>query len=347
MKLNFGQEALVLPGAVLSCCDEAEAVYLRVLLWLSSDLTLGQKPKQLAKLASCDQATLAAALSFWREKGILADTMGESVPAMATLTEATQTDFAKDAAPLSVEEKREEKREEKKVLQRAAELPNYSSTELSDLLESRESFRHFLVEAQNILGKVFNTSDINIMVGLLDYLGMSEESILLLLAHCKRIDKLKLRAIEKYAIDLADRGIITPEALEEEFLTAEAVRSFQGQIRTLFGMKARSFTKKEEGFLRAWISYGYGIDVVTLAYEITADATGEASLPYANKILTRWHEEGWSTREQIEVGIEQEKREREGQLLTKDGQSVLGNSFDTDDFFEAALSRSFSERRED
>lgn len=344
MKLNFGQEALVLPGALLSCCDEADAAYLRVLLWLASDLTLSQKPKQLAKLASCDAATLASALEFWQAKGILVAAQGPAVATVATPAQPPRKEAAKEKKENGAEEKKEAKRT---VLQRAAELPSYTSTELSELLESRESFRTFLVEAQNILGKVFNTADTNIMVGLLDYLGMSEESILLLLAHCKRIDKLKLRAIEKYAIDLADRGITTPEALEEEFLAVEAVRSFQGQVRTLFGMKARSFTKKEEGFLRDWISFGYGIEIVTLAYEITADATGEASLPYANKILTRWHEEGWSTREQIEAGIEQERREREGQPLAKDGQSVLGNSFDTDDFFEAALSRSFSERRED
>ena len=50
MKLNFGQEVLVLPASVLSCCDDIDAAYLRVLLWLASDLTLAQKPKQLAKL---------------------------------------------------------------------------------------------------------------------------------------------------------------------------------------------------------------------------------------------------------------------------------------------------------
>ena len=48
MKLNFLQDALVLPGAVLSC--NATLTQLRVLLWLASDLSLAQKPKQLAKL---------------------------------------------------------------------------------------------------------------------------------------------------------------------------------------------------------------------------------------------------------------------------------------------------------
>jgi hypothetical protein len=88
MKLNFGQEVLVLPVSVLSSCDDIDAAYLRVLLWLASDLTLAQKPKQLAKLAGCDQKTLNAALSHWRESGVLADGGAEnSIPAMATVAE--------------------------------------------------------------------------------------------------------------------------------------------------------------------------------------------------------------------------------------------------------------------
>ena len=53
MKLNFGQEVVVLPAAALSCSD-ADAVQLRVLLWLASDLSLAGKPKQLAKLSDCE-----------------------------------------------------------------------------------------------------------------------------------------------------------------------------------------------------------------------------------------------------------------------------------------------------
>ena len=48
MKLNFGQEVLVLPASVLSHLDGATSEQLRVLLWLASDLSLASKHKQLA-----------------------------------------------------------------------------------------------------------------------------------------------------------------------------------------------------------------------------------------------------------------------------------------------------------
>ncbi|MBQ8439879.1 MAG: DnaD domain protein [Clostridia bacterium] len=332
MKLNFGREVLVLPGAALSCCDNADAAYLRVLLWLSSDLSLAQKPKQLAKLVGCDAKTLKAAFAFWSENGVLCgDEEEPSIPVMA-------------AAEEKVSEKKADK-EPEKHLHRADELPNYTSTELADLMEQRAGVRVLVDEAQRILGKIFNMSEVNILVGMLDYLGMSEECVLMLLAHCARIKKKSLRTIEKYAILLVDAGINTPAALEEEFRIVETVRSFEGQIRSMFGMQARSLTAKEEVFLRDWISYGYDVEIIRLAYEITVNAINQPSLPYTNSILKGWHEEGLDTLEKIQTKLAEDKAQKDGNL-DRDGRSILGNSFDTDDLFEAALKRSMIERRE-
>ncbi|MBQ9798089.1 MAG: DnaD domain protein [Clostridia bacterium] len=327
MKLNFGQEVLVLPASVLSHVDEATPEQLCVLMWLASDLSLASKHKQLAKLAGCDTKSLKEAIRFWCKCGLILQEGEEpSVSAMATVREA--------AEPEKVQ---------KKPLQRANELPVYTSTELSELLEARASVRVLVDEAQQILGKMFNPSDINTLIGMLDYLGMSEECILLLLAHCKRIGKVNLRAIEKYAYALVDKGITDAEAMEAEICAAEAMHSFEGQVRSLFGMKARALTSKEGKMLSSWISFGYDIDIVRMAYEITVDATGEASLPYANAILEKWNANGWKSSAQIEEGLKAEKSKREAK---KAGASELGNSFDTDDFFEAALQRGFRERSE-
>lgn len=328
----------MLPASVLSCCDDLDASYLRVLLWLCSDLSLSKKPKQLAKLASCDAKQISAILAFWQENGVLMGEDGEQVaePEKAVLK-----------APSEAVVKTPEV-EKPKHLHRADELPNYTSVELADLMEKRASVRALIDEAQRIIGKIFNLSDVNILVGLLDYLGLSEESVLLLLAHCKRIEKTSLRAIEKYAIGLADRDITTPAALEAEFRVEEDFRSLSGQVRTLFGMKARALTSRESKCLKAWMAMGYDIEVIRLAYEMTVSATNEPSVPYANAILERWNAEGWKTLEEIQMHLNEEKAKKEGSATTgQDGKSVLGNSFDTDDFFKAALERGFQALKKD
>ena len=320
MKLNFKQEVLVLPASVLSHLDAATPEQLRVLLWLASDLSLVSKHRQLAKLAGCNTATAQNAVTFWCNCGILGEA-GESVPTMATVSE--------EEVPT------------KKKLQRADELPNYTSTELAELLEARASVRVLIDEAQRILGKMFNPNDINIMVGMIDYLGMNEECILLLLAHCKRIGKSSLRNIEKYAYLMVDKGINDVETMENEISILEAMHTFEGEVRALFGMKSRALTSKEGKMLSAWLSFGYDINIVRMAYEITVNATGEPSLPYTNAILEKWNANAWKTTDEIEAGMNAEREKREGNTNT---QKELGNSFDTDDFFEAALQRGFRER---
>lgn len=94
--------------------------------------------------------------------------------------------------------------------------------------------------------------------------------------------------------------------------------------------------------LAAWISFGYDVEIVRMAYEITVNATNEPSLNYANAILERWNADGLRTVEEIQNYLAEAKAKKEGKAAAK---AELGNSFDTDDFFEAALRRSFSDRR--
>lgn len=330
LKLNFGRDVLVIPGSVLNDC-EADAVQLRVLLWLASDLSLSEKPMQLARLAGCDAKCAKAAVEYWLNRGVLA---GENaVPVMAT----PKTEEPKKAAPAA-----------RTLLQRADELPSYTSTELAELLEKRASVRVLVDEAQRIIGKMFNMSEVNILVTMLDYLNMSEECVLMLLAHCRRIGKTSMRSIEKYALRLANDDITTAERMEEELRTLEALHSFEGEIRTLFGLKSRSLTVKESKMLRAWSSFGYDIEIVRRAYELTVNATGEASLPYADSILCRWHEEGLKNAAEIDAVIAEQARERaqaKGAKKSRTPEAPIGfgNSFNTDDFFEDALRRSFRE----
>lgn len=344
MRFNYQQEVLVLPASILNA--GADGVQLRVLLWLASDPSLLRKVRQLAKLADCTADEARAAIRFWQEAGtVTVDGEGEAIPAMASAETVPTTEKTEETKP---------KKPARTLLRRADELPTYTSTELADLLEARASVRILVDEAQRMLGKLFNPSELNILVGMLDYLSLSEESILLLLAHCKRIGKTNLRAIEKYAYSLVDRGITEPAALEEEICVLEELHSFEGEIRTLFGMKSRALTEREAKMLRAWRSFGYGIEIVRLAYELTVNATSDPSLPYANAILERWNAEGLRNEEEIRASIEASAGDAEGprgQRNRKGGKGgktasvkpSLGNSFDTDDFFEAALQRSFQQ----
>lgn len=339
-KWNYGQGVLVLPSTV----PEADATpeQLRVLLWLASDPTLFAKPAQLARLAGADREEIGDILDFWQSVGVLSngkeaqeskkaqrkptDKPAKSATDTKKTTSATEAKPALEAKPAA--------EAKPAFLARADELPNYSTAELSDLLEKSQSLRMLVNEAQNIWGKVFNPYEAQLLVGLSDYLRLDDEYILLLLAHSKRIGKKSLREVERYALRLVDDGVTDAAALEEFVKRTEARRTLQGKIRAMFGLGSRSFTAKENAMLDNWISYGYGEDIIRRAYEITVGAINEPSLPYANSILERWHSEGLDTAAQIDAKLDAERE--------KKGQAVMTGSFDTDDFFEAALKRSYS-----
>ena len=317
LKWNYGQSVLVLPASVLTA--DATPEQLRVLLWLASDAALAGKHTQLAKLADVERSAISEILEYWRSCGVLTnETEGEepTVPAPA------KANKKKTAVP------------EKKQLQRADELPVYNTEELSDMMEKRASLRILLDACQNIFGKMFNPHEINILFGMVDYLKLDEEYILILLAHCKRLEIKSFRQVERYAISLMDKGIITADALESCVQEMEAAHQLEGVIRRMFGLKSRALTSKEKNAVEKWTSYGYGEDVIRLAYEITVNSTGNASIPYANSILERWHSLGLKTAEEIDRQLAEERTEKEGK-------TTLGSSFQINDFFEAALKRTY------
>lgn len=319
LKWNYGQRVLVLPASVLSA--DATAEQLRVLLWLADDASLLGKPAQLAKLADVNKNELADILDYWKSCGVLTDEKAEEPAAPPKPAKKKATEVVEKNPP-------------KKPLQRADELPTYNTTELSDMMEKRASLRILLDACQNIFGKMFNPHEINILFGMVDYLKLEDEYILILLAHCKRLEIKSFRQVERYAISLIDKGITTAEALDACLQEMEAAHQLEGAVRQMFGLKSRALTAKEKTAIEKWVSYGYGQDIIQRAYEITINSTGNPSIPYTNSILERWHSEGLKTVEEIDRRQAEERAEKEGK-------TTFGNSFQTDDFFKAALEKSF------
>lgn len=222
-------------------------------------------------------------------------------------------------------------------LERAAVLPSYTSTQLADLLEARSDMAVFIDEAQRVVGKVFNVQDINILIGIVDYIGFDKESVIVILSHMAKLGKHSMRYAEKIALSLYDEGITDIDALGQKLSAMEEYSKRESEIISMFGMGGRSLTTKEKKFINSWITkLDFDTECIRLAYDITVDATHSPAPAYANSILEKWHSEGLTTYAAI-VEAENKKRAARG-LDPKDTKS-----FDTDEFFAAALKRTFDE----
>ena len=132
---------------------------------------------------------------------------------------------------------------------------------------------------------------------------------------------------------LHDDGILDVKDLEEKLHRIEVMASATGKIRAMFGMSSRALTSKEKTMIESWIcGMQYSEEVLKLAYEITVNAIGKASIPYANSVLERWNAAGYRTEQDVQKAISDYRMRKNA-----------GSSFDVDDFFEAAIRRTYGE----
>ena len=113
----------------------------------------------------------------------------------------------------------------------------------------------------------------------------------------------------------------------------------------MFGIGERALTKREDDTFTRWLAeYGYSTDVIGIAYDITVNTSGKASVAYADKIVTKWYAAGCRSEAEVEALIEREKLSFVSKPPSKqpEKQKSTGNgSFDTDEFFMKALERSY------
>jgi DnaD/phage-associated family protein len=319
VNFNYGNKVVVLPASVLDASLDASTTDLRVLLAVSSQC--GNDNIDLKALAdSLDMGLdeLTSSLGFWQKRGVIG------------LSEATAN--VEISAPES-----ESKVTKKKPLRKSDEVPRYTTEELSVILEKRSETAHLIDECQQTFGKIFNTHEINILLGLVDYLALGWDYVLELLEFCAKQGKHSINYVERTAFSFAESGVDTVEALKIKIAEIEFIKSNESFVRKLFGMKSRALTAKEKKCIEQWfVRFGYGEDVITRAYELTVAATNEPSVPYANAIIERWFSEGIKTVEDIDKAAEERAEAKKSEPAE--------GSFDTDEFFELALRRSYDKK---
>ncbi len=311
-----------LPEEFFESLKNADEEDLRVML---AAILLEEKDGVAEALTICEglgisNDELSASVKYWKGAGLLG-TPRKSSP-KTSAAEATKSE----------KNKFESAHKDGKVEQ--TKIPTYTTEELTVLMKKRKITSDFIADASRIYGKIFNQHEVEIIARMIDYIGYDKECVLMLLSHYAK-EKKTLRYIEKVALALYDEGIFDAPSLQNKLCAMENARALEGQIRSMFGMNGRALTTKEKKFITSWTEkMGFDIEMIRLAYDITVDVTHEAAPAYANGILERWYADGIDTPEKVKAAAEKKNEER-GQDISK--------SFDNDDFFEAALRRSYGE----
>jgi DnaD/phage-associated family protein len=327
INVNFGNKILVLPQGFAENIDRASKNDIKAFFAVLAE---SEKPNvdllELAAKLNMTLQELVASLRFWMEVGIVG--LSEQLPKIEDRANAAEANKI-----VQTDEKENAKKPVR--LKKDVELPDYTTEELAEILEKRMETSQLIHECQQTLGKVFNTREINVILGLVDYLALGWEYVIELIGYCARIGKRSVGYVERITYSMIDEGIDNVNALKAKIEELEGVWKNETFVRKLFGMKSRALTAKEKKCIGKWFgTFGYEKDVVSKAYEITVNTTNESSVPYANAIIERWYSEGMKTLEDIERA---EAKRREEKKVSDNTEG----SFDTDDFFESALQRSY------
>ena len=209
--------------------------------------------------------------------------------------------------------------------------PAYTGAQIEAYMAKNKRIAELFKECQDVLGKTFNKHDYDNVINLKQYYKFSSAYILLLLAHCVDIGKTNWAYIRKLASEFYDNGIDTYKKLEKHFADRKNEKTLEYKIRRLFGVGDREFIKSERNSFDKWIENDISFDLIEYAYEITVEKTGKASSRYTDKILENWLSTGITTLDAAKEAQSKYKAKKENE------------TFDADDFFEAALKRSYGE----
>ena len=297
---------------------EASKEELRVLLALIECGGALDSQEALASLAKVSTARAGAAVVFWEEAGVIRK------------SEAHQT----------ITEEFEERLELGKIREVSSKdaAKSIRDAGLADMIS----------ECASLMKRAaLNSAEIKELTALHDQYALSEEFIVTLAAYIAEHGKLTVTKLTNKAIQLTEREIDTPEALEVYIAERESDSEAEREFRRLFGIYGRAPSKTEKECFKKWSrDYGYFTEIVGEAYDIAVTSSTRGHLTYADKLLTRWFETGCRTlsecREQYEKDEAEKKSKKESERAAKKKpeKERYGN-FDPEEAFLKALERSY------
>lgn len=200
-------------------------------------------------------------------------------------------------------------REAVKRLPPADELPQYSAQDIRALSESSAGFEAVCREAAQIKGRQLSSAELGVLAGIVDYLRLPDEVVLLLLHYCHEQAEARhpgsrpsFRAIQSTAFRWANLELLSLEQAEDYIRGEQDRGEAVARIQALLGLTGRALTAPERRHIESWLSLGFDDGAIELAYERTVYKTGGLKWPYMDKILSCWHEAGLHDRAAVEAG---------------------------------------------
>ena len=203
-----------------------------------------------------------------------------------------------------------------------------------------------------LLGKTtLPTTEIKKLASLNTSLELSEEYVVALASYLFERDALTVTRLVSTASRLVDDGITTATTLTEYLEGKRREDSYTASMRSIFGIWGRNLSPTELKYFKKWQSeFSFTSDIVEYAYGIATESIAKLDYKYINAILTRWHEAGCKTIDEILEYEKHSKAEKENKKPAghrprpkAQTEAPKYGNFDPREALAAALSRSYGD----
>ncbi len=179
-----------------------------------------------------------------------------------------------------------------------ATRPQFPREEAVSIVESDETLHGLLQELQSMMGKLFTSADLDVLIALYSFYALTPHYIITVVNYCISIGRASMGYAEKVASSWIAEGI-DDEGIDRHVDRLGSRRSNEGRVRTAFGIHDRNLTSRERDYIAAWFDqYQFDLPLIEYAYEVTVERTGKLAFGYLNKILASWHQNGIRTLEE-------------------------------------------------
>jgi DnaD/phage-associated family protein len=335
MKINY--QILLKP---LSSCQgfcDMTAAELRVLVALMENGGRLPSAEALAKAAGTTAPRCMSALTLLSEMGLIKEETCDEVEDMPEKTE-------EQTAPTVTEEF--------EYRLRKGEIDETPATQVATTIRN-EHLADMYTECARLFGKPsLPTDHTKMLEALHTQYGLSPEYILTLASYMATKGTPNVSQLKNKAIRLYDKGIDNIEELERYIEDNERENTDVWELKRLLGIKSRKLSEAELEYVRRWYDeFGFSTEIIGEAYSISTIGTSRLSMPYMDKILSGWHSSGCKTLEECRSQAEKDsaslatahkEKAKRARPKTEAPKPRYG-SFDVDEAFKAALSRSFGD----
>ena len=245
---------------------------------------------------------LEDAAMFWFQRGIIRMDDGELTPTDDSVQERLSE--AGEPEP----EKMQTSSLRKVAVNNGSAI--YTAGDIAQRIKTDGAIEFLFKGVQQLYGRPLKNPESRVVLQLTDFYGLPAEVAIMLMKYCFRIGKTSQNYILTAAQDWVNENIRTVDEADQHLQKLEKRYSVEEHLRQAMDMKT-TFSPNQLNFIKTWTEeWGFGEDMIILAYQITLDNKGSLNFNYTNKILENWKNAGVYTTDDAKRSSEEFRGKR-------------------------------------